>query len=179
MKLRLLFVLPLVGFALSASARDTTEPAKDRGVAADPYKADSRLTTGRMEGFRRLWVDPDAFATALVPVAPIAVTPVPPPVPPPAAPTPDASGTIAEATPEPPPARPTAPSIPARGDLPVRNHTSSWAELEINGQKAARIGPFDEAWVRDVKSGVYELDYTLANGMRITERVNTLAPSAK
>jgi len=170
MKLRTVMALPLLGLALTASARESEPVVKERGVQADPYKADSRLTTGRMEGFRRLWVDADAFATALVPLAPIVVTPEPAPV----EPVP-AQGTIAEVAAP----KPTVPSIPARGDLRVYNNTSSWGEVEINGQKAARIGPFDEAWVRDVKSGVYELKITLANGFVLTQRVNTVAPTVK
>jgi hypothetical protein len=52
-----------------ADARPPSPLFIDRGVElrADPHRHDASQTVGRMDGFRRLFVDPDAFAASLVP----------------------------------------------------------------------------------------------------------------
>jgi hypothetical protein len=68
--MRSLLVL-MCSFALAAGAqaRESAPVMTDHGAELpfDPYKHDTQLTTGRMEGFRRLFVDPNTFPDTIVP----------------------------------------------------------------------------------------------------------------
>jgi hypothetical protein len=174
MRTSLVVVFGLVA-AASASAR---EPVfQDQGVSRDPYTRSAIVMTGRIEGFRKLYVDPATFADTLTPVAPIVVEPIAPPV---AASQAGGAGETPAATegaaPEPAP-RPTAPSLPPRGDLVVENVTSAWADIAINGQKVGRIGPIDHAVLHDVKTGIYEITFTHPDGHTWSEKHPTIAPT--
>jgi hypothetical protein len=65
----LLVLLATAALAMSAEARESAPPFTDRGpdLAFDPYKHDTLLTTGRMEGFRRLFVDPATWPDTINP----------------------------------------------------------------------------------------------------------------
>ncbi len=63
--------------------------------------------------------------------------------------------------------KPTADAETHTADLPIENPTSSWAEVDINGERAARIGPLATAHVKNVKAGRYDLTFTLSNGRKI------------
>jgi hypothetical protein len=167
MRTSLVVVFGLVA-AASASAR---EPAfQDQGVTRDPYTRSAIVMTGRIEGFRKLYVDPATFPDTLTPVAPIVVEPIAPPV----------AASQADGTPaatESPAPRPTAPSLPPKGDLVIENVTSAYADISINGQKVGRIGPIDHAVLHDVKTGIYEITYTHPDGHTWSEKHPTIAPT--
>lgn len=61
--------LLLLLFVFAAEAKEAGLPLPDRGVALpfDPYEQDAALTTGRMEGFRRLFVDPNTYPDSITP----------------------------------------------------------------------------------------------------------------
>lgn len=152
-----------------------TPPGTD--LKNDPYKANSRLTTGRFEFFRHLYGEPDALAKAMKPVA------TPAPAPAPAAPAPAAPAPEEGKAPEgeeikvaPPPEKPEVASTPkARGSLPVRNPTSAWVKVVISGTEIGTVDPYDTAMIHDVPAGSYDITMTNPNGFTFTDRAETVA----
>lgn len=120
-----------------------------------PFGVNPDLTTGRMEFFRELYLDPSTVAEQLTPKAPLAA-PGPNPV-----------------TGEPAPALHSAPW----GDLHIPNTTQSFVDVKVGGVKLGRVGPLTTAVVHQVRSGVYELEFTLPNGYSWTETAATVMPS--
>lgn len=131
----------------------------------DPIAADgphAGVTTGRMAGFLRLFVDPATFPDTLVPIEPT-------PPPPPPLPTPGPTLTLT-------PPLPTAPFAPPRGDLALANPEDTWVRVRVGDAEIGIVAPRTDAVIRDVRGGVYEVTFTLPNGFSRAERL-TAAPA--
>ena len=68
---------------------------------------------------------------------------------------------------------PPPPTYPAKGTLHLRNTSTAWSEVRINGAKVGVIGPLGHATLTDVKTGFYTVDYTLPNGFNWAEEAST------
>ena len=125
----------------------------DKGFG--PFAPNPTYTTGKLEFFLEIYVDPEQVASQIEPTAP------------PQAPGPD------PVTGEPAPALHT----PISGDLVIKNATQSWVDVKVNGVKVGRIGPLTTAVMHGMRSGVYDVTFTLPNGYSWTDSKNTVMPS--
>lgn len=135
---------------------------KDAHVGGDPGgRALRTASTGRIEGFRSLAVDPDAYCDALKAHG------LPKPVP--------TTGTLV-ATPRPdvvvddapqvggPVPQPSAPNVPPNGDLVIENTTSAFAEVRVGTDVIGQLDPRMIGVLHDVPAGLYRVSLTLPNG---------------
>ncbi len=65
--------------------------------------------------------------------------------------------------------------LPERGDLPIRNETTSYADITINGMEIGRMGPLTVGLIRDLPSGWYNVESKLQNGIVRTTETRTEA----
>ena len=61
--------------------------------------------------------------------------------------------------------------LPTSGDLPIRNESTSYADVTIGGLSVGRLGPLKSGIIRDVPAGFYTVELKLQNGY-----VRTLEP---
>ena len=54
--------------------------------------------------------------------------------------------------------------LPTSGDLPVRNESTSYADVTIGGVSVGRLGPLKSGIIRDVPAGFYSIELKLQNG---------------
>lgn len=178
-------IAPLLLALLPAAAQEP--PFPDRGLeVASPYdyETNSTWSQGPVEGLRELYTDPQAFVRALIPAAPLGPHGELPPLityPTPVQPPPDNLPAPAEsqAQPGPPPVVTTrpipgpGPMVPAHANLVLVNRASGWAEIAINGQRLGVLGPLARATLLGVRTGQYDVSYTLSTGYSWTERVSS------
>jgi hypothetical protein len=75
------------------------------------------------------------------------------------------------AAPPPIPVRESPP--PASGDLVIENTSTSWAELQINGDKVGVVGPLVVATIAGIPAGVYEVSFKVQNGFKFRKSIST------
>jgi len=121
-------------------------------VMADPrlpnkpttHILDDRVSTGRIENFRELYVNPAQIGESLKPVGKL--------------------GPVGQML---------SPSG-QRASIPVVNETSSYAEVSINGIKIGVIDALQNGAIHDVPHGMYEITFGLQNGYEETRTIHTL-----
>lgn len=121
-------------------------------VMADPrlpnkpttHILDDRVSTGRIENFRELYVNPAQIGESLKPVGKL--------------------GPVGQML---------SPSD-KRASIPVVNETSSYAEISINGIKIGVIDALQNGAIHDVPHGMYEITFGLQNGYEETRTIHTL-----
>jgi len=129
--MRLPLLLALAGTLLVSPAfasNTTTFPD-------NPY-----LSTGTVEGFRWVYVEPDAFVKGLTPVAPLG-----------------------------------GPEAPVNADLHIKNDTIGWVKVTVNGVEVGILSPLVEGVLHDVKPGQYDVTVEMANKLRTSYRISTVA----
>lgn len=133
-------MLPLLLVTLASSP--------DLKVRPDTYQPSPGLTTGAIEQFRQLLVDPAAPAANLVPFAPL-------------------QASLAADQPA------SAVFSPPTGDLVIANEHSAWARVRVGDMDIGILGPLTSGTLHDMKSGVYTVTMTYPNGFTLTEMVGT------
>jgi outer membrane protein OmpA-like peptidoglycan-associated protein len=121
-------------------------------VMADPrlpnkpttHILDDRVSTGRIENFRELYVNPAQIGESLKPVGKLG-----------------------------PVGKMLSPAN-KRASIPVVNETSSYAEISINGVKIGVIDALQNGAIHDVPHGLYEITFGLQNGYEETRTIHTL-----
>lgn len=121
-------------------------------VMADPrlpnrpttHILDDRVSTGRIENFRELYVNPAQVGESLDPVGRL--------------------GPVARMN------NPRGKS----SSIPIVNETSSYAEVSVNGVKVGVIDALTNGAIHDVEPGLYEVTFGLQNGYEETRTVATL-----
>jgi hypothetical protein len=108
----------------------------------------NRLSTGKAQNFRELFIDPDMIAGTLKPSAPPQV-------------------------PAPPEGAPGAgPSFAPFGVLHVRNDHHAFAVVSVGGTELGILGPFTEGVIEGVRSGTYEVGFTFPNGFSASQTLS-------
>lgn len=180
--MRLWLVLALL-LPVAASARPKVGlEVVDQGpaVPSDPYDYEANATWSPppVQGFRELFVDPEAWIGDLVPVAPVEVV-IAPIAPVPAVGMPVAAGPgDAEVVTHLPIPKP-QPMVPPTGDLVFVNDASGWATVSVNGERVGILGPLATGRLHGVRSGGYDVTLSLSSGYTRTERVQTVLPGAE
>jgi outer membrane protein OmpA-like peptidoglycan-associated protein len=141
--------LPLLLAAIAPATADEVMMHPSLPSRATTYVVDDLLTSGPVENFREVFVDPAALGAKLKPSA-------------------------APKVPRPEGAVGVGPSIPGKASLPISNISSSYAEIEINGDKIGIIGPLTSGAIHGVRSGTYAVTFTLQNGYTVTKKVGTM-----
>lgn len=121
-------------------------------VMADPrlpnkpttHILDDRVSTGLVENFRELYVNPAQVGKSLEPVGKLG-----------------------------PVGRMLSPAN-KRASIPIVNETSSYAEVSVNGVKIGVIDALQNGAIHDVPHGLYEITFGLQNGYTETRTVHTL-----
>ncbi len=121
-------------------------------VMADPrlpnkpttHILDDRVSTGRIENFRELYVNPAQIGESLSPIGQLG-----------------------------PVGKMQSPAN-QRASIPIVNETSSYAEISVNGVKIGVIDALQNGAIHDVPHGIYEVTFGLQNGYQETHTVNTL-----
>ena len=121
-------------------------------VMADPrlpnkpttHILDDRISTGRIENFRELYVNPAQIGESLKPKGKL--------------------GPVARMN------NPRGKSA----SIPIVNETSSYAEISVNGVKIGVIDALQNGAIHDVPPGLYEITFGLQNGYEETRTVATL-----
>ncbi len=121
-------------------------------VMADPrlpnkpttHILDDRVSTGIVENFRELYVNPAQVGKSLQPVGKLG-----------------------------PVGRMLSPSS-ERASIPIVNETSSYAEVSVNGVRIGVIDALQNGAIHDVPHGLYEVTFGLQNGYTETRTVHTL-----
>ena len=121
-------------------------------VMADPrlpnkpttHILDDRVSTGQIENFRELYVNPAQVGKSLQPVGKLG-----------------------------PVGRMQSPRG-KRASIPIVNETSSYAEVSVNGVKIGVIDALQNGAIHDVPPGVYEVTFGLQNGYEETRSIATL-----
>lgn len=121
-------------------------------VMADPrlpnkpttHILDDRVSTGLVENFRELYVNPAQVGKSLEPVGKLG-----------------------------PVGRMLSPAD-KRASIPIVNETSSYAEVSVNGVKIGVIDALQNGAIHDVPHGLYEITFGLQNGYTETRTVHTL-----
>jgi outer membrane protein OmpA-like peptidoglycan-associated protein len=121
-------------------------------VLADPrlpskpttHILDDRISTGRIENFRELYVNPAQIGESLMPTRSL--------------------GPVARMN------NPRGKSA----SIPILNETSSYAEVSVNGVKIGVIDALQNGAIHDVPAGLYEITFGLQNGYEETRTVATL-----
>lgn len=121
-------------------------------VMADPrlpnkpttHILDDRVSTGLVENFRELYVNPAQVGKSLEPVGKLG-----------------------------PVGRMLSPAG-KRASIPIVNETSSYAEVSVNGVKIGVIDALQNGAIHDVPHGLYEVTFGLQNGYTETRTVHTL-----
>jgi len=143
----------LLSTLLMLTALDATAAKPElKMVMADPrlpnkpttHILDDRISTGRIENFRELYVNPAQIGESLKPKGKL--------------------GPVARMS------NPKGKSA----SIPVVNETSSFAEVSINGVKIGVIDALQNGAIHDVPAGLYEVTFGLQNGYEETRTVATL-----
>lgn len=121
-------------------------------VMADPrlpnkpttHILDDRVSTGRIENFRELYVNPAQIGESLKPKGKL--------------------GPVARMS------NPKGKSA----SIPIVNETSSYAEISVNGVKIGVIDALQNGAIHDVPAGTYEITFGLQNGYEEVRTVATL-----
>jgi outer membrane protein OmpA-like peptidoglycan-associated protein len=143
-------ILPAL-FAMAAVPATAAQPEL-KMVMADPrlpnkpttHILDDRVSTGRIENFRELYVNPAQIGESLQPVGSL--------------------GPVGQML---------SPAD-QRASIPVVNETSSYAEISINGIKIGVIDALQNGAIHDVPHGTYEITFGLQNGFEETRTIHTL-----
>jgi hypothetical protein len=140
----MLTVLAFLAASQPAMAADASMPSRPT-----IYPVDDLLSNGSVENFREVYVDPKAVVTSLSPVKAPSIP----------------GANVAPAV---------GPSVPPTGVLPVINEMSSWAEIAVNDTKIGVIGPLTNGAIHGLRSGVYNVSFTIMNGYTETLEVQTV-----
>ncbi len=139
-------LLALVALEASATRPEMKMVMADPRLPSKPttHILDDRITTGRIENFRELYVNPAQVGESLKPVGKL--------------------GPVARMNN--PPGK--------RASLPIVNETSSYAEISVNGIKIGVIDALQNGAIHDVQPGVYQVTFGLQNGYEETRSIATM-----
>jgi outer membrane protein OmpA-like peptidoglycan-associated protein len=140
----ILFVL--ASFDASAASPELKMVMADPRLPNKPttHILDDRVSTGIVENFRELYVNPAQVGKSLQPVGKLG-----------------------------PVGRMLSPAA-KRASIPIVNETSSYAEVSINGVRIGVIDALQNGAIHDVPHGLYEVTFGLQNGYTETRTVHTL-----
>ncbi len=169
-------MIPALLLALTPWATAKEPPFPDQGLEVpSPYDYETNTTWSPppVEGLRELYTEAEGFVRSLVPAAPLQpVEALPPLI---SYPTP--VGEAPDSRPDPPsttrPIPGPGPMVPARANLVLVNHSSGWAEISVNDQRLGLLGPLARATLYGVRTGRYDVSYTLSTGYTWSERTAT------
>lgn len=144
-----LFLGPLL-VALAAPHAEAG-PQQSPSLPSRPltYPVDTKLSTGGIENFRSLFVDPATVGANLKPKGTLAVR-------------------------HSAPAGATGVTSPGAAALPILNTMSSFAEVSVNGTRIGVIGPLTNGAIHGLQSGVYEVTFKAENKFERVVSVETI-----